>query len=250
MNFGYRSDDQPPMRQFPFVERPVETGWTHFDVPLNGKDGRWISGHDYLPHIGYFLNAQIGFGANVPDITSAWLVQSAAFIAERDPRQFYIPTRTDLCLIWEMVLCQGETATTPESLNLMEILPEHLHVYVQVPVLDGRRILEPRVCWSTDARSKETSLIPQGTFKIRMKWELRVEVSRWEKHHYDVAKSIQAECGFDPATQATAKALGVPLLEACEASSSKSPAHVEEAWFRQRGDVDPHEFNQRATYPI
>ncbi|KAJ7489664.1 hypothetical protein B0H11DRAFT_2229691 [Mycena galericulata] len=218
----------PPMYQFPVMERPAETGVTHFVVPLNGRHGPWKSLYDDRPRCGYFLNAQIGFGADVPDIALAWITQSTAFITKQDARQLYVPTQTDLRLMWEMVLCQEETATTPESLSLMEILPDHLHVYVQVPIIDGRRILEPRIYWSTDATSKDTSLIPLGTFKIRMTWELVVSASTWEQHHYEVAKSVQEECGFDPATKTAAKALGIPLLKACDATSVE-PCVDEEA---------------------
>ncbi|KAJ7121486.1 hypothetical protein C8R44DRAFT_736285 [Mycena epipterygia] len=67
----------------------------------------------------------------------------------------------------------------------LNVLPEELHVFVQFPKLEGGRIAEPQIYWSTDPIAKETSSIPAGACKIRFKWEVTVEEASWEKHHYD-----------------------------------------------------------------
>ncbi|KAJ7121437.1 hypothetical protein C8R44DRAFT_736236 [Mycena epipterygia] len=128
-------------------------------------------------------HAQIDFGANVPDVTEAWIAQSCQFVSNQtagrflvlhvDPRSLAI--RTQLMLTREMVLAQ-ETATTPESIALLETVPEELNVFFEVPTLDSDQTAEPH------PTSKATSLIPPGA-------------------------SIQEECGFDPRTNAAAKAL-------------------------------------------
>ncbi|KAJ7618174.1 hypothetical protein DFH06DRAFT_99732 [Mycena polygramma] len=145
-----------------------------------------------------------------------------------------------------MVLCEE----TDESLALLETLPEQLHVFVELPILDrdSNRIAEPRIYWSTHPTQKETSQIPPKIFRIRLSWSASVNSARWEKHHYDVAKSIQEECGFDPTTNAAAEALGLPLLDACDTNPAPSSVDVEDEWcFYGRGkkcrpglELDPH----------
>ncbi|KAJ6575993.1 hypothetical protein DFH09DRAFT_371150 [Mycena vulgaris] len=76
------ADPWPPIEQFPSADDQSENGWTHFTVPLN-KTQKWISLLDHRPYCGYFLNAQIEFGANVPDVIEAWLAQSGRFIHGR-----------------------------------------------------------------------------------------------------------------------------------------------------------------------
>ncbi|KAJ7121449.1 hypothetical protein C8R44DRAFT_786277 [Mycena epipterygia] len=225
---------------WPCVNDRTDSGRTHFHVSLRGKMRNWTSLLDYRSRCGYFFNAEIDFGANVPDITKAWIAQSGQFVSNQIAGRFLVPIETQLKLTWEMVLAQEETATTPESLALLETLPEELHVFVEVPTFDGGLIAEPKIYWSTDPTSKETSLIPPGAFKIRFAWEVHVESAWWQQHHYDVAKSIQEECGFDPSTNAAAKALDLPLLPACD-SSIESPSLVEDEWYRRRiTELDPH----------
>ncbi|KAJ7121373.1 hypothetical protein C8R44DRAFT_786206 [Mycena epipterygia] len=232
--------DEEPDNWF-YVDARADSGWTHFRVPLIGKTRNWTSLLDRSPRCGYFFSAQISFGENVPDITDAWISQSGQFVSNQTASRFLVPIRTQLQLMWEMVLVQEETATTPESLALLETLPEELHVFVQVPTLDAGRIAEPKIYWSTDPTNKETSLIPSGAFKIRVKWAVDVKSAWWQQHHYDVAKSIQEECGFDPSTNAAAKALNLPLLQPCHGSSIKSPYVEEDEWFNNWfTELDPH----------
>lgn len=209
-------------------------------MPLVGKTQKWISLLDYRPTCGYFLGARCEFSTNLPDITTAWIAQSAVFLPDQtDAASCYIrkcslffstrdlanasfdstATETYLVLYWEMALSQDETETT-----LLDALPEELHVFVEVPKLEGGQIAEPQIYWSTEPIAKETALIPHGACKIRFKWEVEVREASWGKHHYDVAKSVQEECGFDPSTNAVAKALDLPLLEACPKSSASCPA--------------------------
>ncbi|KAJ6522577.1 hypothetical protein B0H19DRAFT_655166 [Mycena capillaripes] len=101
-----------------------------------------------------------------------------------------------------------------DSLALLETLPD-LHVFVQVPILDCGQIPEPRIYWSTDPKQKDTSRIPPGMFQIRFSWQPSITLVNWDLHHYDVARSILEKWGFDPSTNAAAKALGMPLLESC-----------------------------------
>ncbi|KAJ6485468.1 hypothetical protein C8R47DRAFT_539987 [Mycena vitilis] len=131
---------------------------------------------------------------------------------------FVVPTRTALELTWELVLSE-------ETDHFQQTLPD-LHVFVQVPILHCGRVPEPQIYWSTSPAGCDTSPIPFETFQI-CKWAPRPEFATWEKHHYDVAKSIQEECGFDARTDAAAKALGLPLLDAC----SSKPVIVPGAFF-------------------
>jgi hypothetical protein len=102
---------------------------------------------------------------------------------------------------------------TPEyHLSTMEELPEKIHVFVQIPIIAGGRIEEPHICWSMDAEIKEKS-IPATALKIRMAWSPQILIARWEPHHYEVAKRVQEEHGFDPVTNAAAESLGLPLLD-------------------------------------
>ncbi|KAJ7618185.1 hypothetical protein DFH06DRAFT_99818 [Mycena polygramma] len=146
----------------------------------------------------------------------------------------FVSMLTALDLTWEMVLLE-ETADT---VALLEALPD-LHVFVQVPILDGGRIAEPQIYWSTHPTLKDTSQIPPGTFQIRFMWQVQTVWAWWEKHHYDVAKSIQEEYGFDSKTNAAAEALELPLFEACDLNSSPLP--VEDEWCTGKVfELDPH----------
>ncbi|KAJ7635840.1 hypothetical protein DFH06DRAFT_662880 [Mycena polygramma] len=105
---------------------------------------------------------------------------------------------------------------TVDSHALLGTLP-NLHVFVEVPTLyhSRGRIAEPGIYWSTHPTERDTSQLPTGTFQLRFRWGVSITTLGWEKHHYDVAKSLQEEYGFDPTTTAAAKALGLPILEAC-----------------------------------
>ncbi|KAJ7121375.1 hypothetical protein C8R44DRAFT_786208 [Mycena epipterygia] len=213
-------DDE--LYNWPCVDDRADSGWTRFRVSLIGKTRNWTSLLDF--------RSRIGFGANVPDITEAWIAQSGQFVSNQTAGRFLVPIRTQLQLTWEMVLVQEETATTPESLALLETVSEEMHVFVQVPTIDGGRIAEPKIYWSTDPINKETSLIPPGAFKIRFEWNVKVE-----------SACIQEECGFDPSTNAAAKALNLPLLQPCHGSLTMSPSVVEDKWCNiPFAQLDPH----------
>ncbi|KAJ7495541.1 hypothetical protein FB451DRAFT_1214305 [Mycena latifolia] len=197
-----------------------EPGWTHFIVPLLDNARHWISGFDQLPHCGYFLNATMKFGESVPDITCAWLAQASSIMSNLDGRfdesnldEFCIPAGTTLDLSWEMVLAAENTATTSESLAILSELPENLHVFVQVPVLDGPRLTEPAIYWSTEACTVETGRVPRGALKISASWDANMLLDSWLPHHYAVVRSAQEDHGFDPTSKVDADALGLPLLE-------------------------------------
>ncbi|KAJ6485471.1 hypothetical protein C8R47DRAFT_540035 [Mycena vitilis] len=208
-----------------------------FVVPLLKKSDNWVSFHDNKPHCGYYLNAEIGFDANVPNVPLAWIAQSASLVtSDCTPSDLYVPMLTALDLTWEMVLLE-ETA---ETLALLGQLTD-LHVFVQVPILDSGRIAEPQICWSTHPTLKDTSQIPLGTFKIRLMWQVQTVWAWWERHHYDVAKCIQEEYGFDSKTNAAAEALALPLFEACDPNSS--PLLVEDEWCTGKVfELDPRRF--------
>ncbi|KAJ6536848.1 hypothetical protein B0H19DRAFT_1270555 [Mycena capillaripes] len=218
------------------AEKETDSGWTHFVVPLMKKTDQWNSFYDYRPHCGYALSADLEFGANIPAMSVAWMAQSGIFVtSDSYPPAFRIPFRTDLALTWEMVLCEENV----DSLALLETLPD-LHVFVQVPVPNRGRISEPRLYWSTNPTQKETSLIPPGMFKVRFKWNPQIEFEGWEKHHYDVARGLLEEYGFDPSTTAAATALGLPLLEACDPNSTSVPNHEDEWCDGNVVEIDPH----------
>ncbi|KAJ7500044.1 hypothetical protein FB451DRAFT_49506 [Mycena latifolia] len=240
----------PDFACFPTVALEAEPGWTHFIVPLIGKTRNWISGFDALPHCGYFLNASIEFGGAVPDISAAWLAQSSSIISnlqsgydESEPTNFYIPMETTLELSWELVLAAENTATTPESLAILSELPDELHVFAQVPVLDRARITEPGIYWSTDGSTVETRRIPRGALKINVRWNPHVAFNSWLPHHYEVARSALREHGFDPTSKADADALGVPLLEILDPEAFVGPG--EEPEWTERYQMDPHTMQER-----
>ncbi|KAJ6522566.1 hypothetical protein B0H19DRAFT_1202557 [Mycena capillaripes] len=139
------------------------------------------------------------------------MAQSLSFSTDTSVlSQAEVPTEATLVLRWEMVLSEENT----DSLALLETLPD-LHVFVQVPIVGCGQIPEPRIYWSMDPEQKDTSRIPPGMFQIRLKWFWRIAAVKWQDHHYEVAKSILEKFGFDPSTNAAAKALGLPLLESC-----------------------------------
>ncbi|KAJ7618169.1 hypothetical protein DFH06DRAFT_1237264 [Mycena polygramma] len=219
---------------FPRVDERADSGWTHFVVQLRRKRDKWISLYDCMPYFGYFLDAEIGFGANIPNISLSWMAQSGLFVTgETRPSHFLVPVETTLHLTWEMVLSED----TDDS---METLPGHLHVFLQVPILDGGRVAEPQIYWSTHPTLHETSRLPPDTFQIRTKWRPRTDFATWEKHHYDVAKGVQEEYGFDPTTTAAAEVLGLPLLYTCNPKPAIFPD--EDAWCTYR----PRSWNRDA----
>ncbi|KAJ6485454.1 hypothetical protein C8R47DRAFT_1130220 [Mycena vitilis] len=206
---------------FPHVDARADIGWTHFVVPLRRKSDNWLSCHDHTPRVGYFLDANIQFGCNTPNISLSWLAQSGSFTTDTSKHSlFVVPLRTGLNLTWELVLSE-------RSDDLQEAVPE-VHVFVQVPILGDGRVLEPQIHWSTDPAERETSRIPTEMFQIRLTWQLDTEFGTWERHHYDVAKSLQEQHGFDPTTNAAAKVLELPLLEACRTKPAIFP--VEDEW--------------------
>ncbi|KAJ7446967.1 hypothetical protein FB451DRAFT_1536679 [Mycena latifolia] len=264
-------DSWPCCPPFPTLAQAAEPGWTHFIVPLIGNIGKtrnWISHLDQRLHCGYFLNASVSFGASVPDISAAWLAQSSSIISNShgrfdgsDVSEFCIrayhsqhsqsplnphpneATSTSLRLTWEMVLAAENTATTPESLTILSHLPDQLHVYVQVPSVDGGRVAEPRIYWSADANSVETGCIPRRALRIKMRWGVDMDLDSWLPHHYDVVKSSQRNHGFDPTSTAAAEALRLPLLlipdpEALEEYGEES-AEPELDWSGFH-ELDPH----------
>ncbi|KAJ6587492.1 hypothetical protein DFH09DRAFT_1359209, partial [Mycena vulgaris] len=235
----------PPSACFPAVGAKTEPGWTHFVVPLMGKAQNWISYFDFMPHCGYFLNAAIEFGVSVPGIIHSWLAQSSSVLSKledgsdkTDPGELCIPTHTALQLTWEMVLTSETAATT-----ILSELPEHLHVFVQVPTTDGVLVAEPRIRWSTDAVATETQSLPRGAMKIFASWSAEVSIVSWRKHHYDVVKSAQMERGFDPTTTDAAESLGLSLLEIPDLEISEA-LRREYDWALPF-EMDPHNMEAR-----
>ncbi|KAK7045118.1 hypothetical protein R3P38DRAFT_2882667 [Favolaschia claudopus] len=218
-------DIQLRLNLFPRIVElePANTQWTQFMVPFS-KKGAWNSMIDQKPSCGYFLCAEVEFGENVPDVTVPWLAQSTTFSLHEfdDIPSFVVPIRTALRLKWEMTLredCQELDAA-------LDMLPP-LHVFVEVPIIQQGQISEPQIYWSTDPHTKLLTGIPAGLFKVRFLWSTGVDFARWKKHHYDVAKSIQEQNGFDPSTNAAAQALGLPLLVPCEPALRESPPDEE-----------------------
>jgi hypothetical protein len=101
---------------------------------------------------------------------------------------------------------------TPECLSTTPELPEKIHVFLQIPTIVDGRIEEPQIYWSTNATIQEKN-IPAAALKVRMAWSPQILIARWEPHHYEVAKKVQEEHGFDPMTNVAAESLGLPLLE-------------------------------------
>ncbi|KAJ7500052.1 hypothetical protein FB451DRAFT_1162450 [Mycena latifolia] len=130
---------------------------------------------------------------------------------------------TVLNLNWELVLAAENTATTPESVAILSDLPDELHVFVQVPVLDGTHVNQPDIYWSTDATTVETHRIPGGALKINVLWSVQVAFDSWLPHHYEVAKSALSEYGFDPTRKADTEALDLPVLEMPDPETFEGP---------------------------
>ncbi|KAJ7618175.1 hypothetical protein DFH06DRAFT_99725 [Mycena polygramma] len=72
------------------VGQRTDDGWTHFIVPLLDQKVNWISAYDDQPHCGYFLDANIGFGTNVPDMPLAWMANSGLFVADKSASRFLV----------------------------------------------------------------------------------------------------------------------------------------------------------------
>ncbi|KAJ7615670.1 hypothetical protein DFH06DRAFT_1239759 [Mycena polygramma] len=219
------------------ADNQLKDGFTQFVVPLNRM---WVSQHDGKAHCGYFLDAAIQIGRSVPDIRSAWLAQASSIIPASDGElsKFYIPRFVSLKVSWEMVLAAEDIGTTAESIALLDGLPERIHIFVQVPQINEECVEEPQIYWSTDADVVETQTVPRLALKIRMKWVIPFETVRWENHHYEVAEATQKRLGFDPATNAAAKSLNLPLLEALDVQSSER-VDQESNWLGCRSR-DPH----------
>ncbi|KAJ7121435.1 hypothetical protein C8R44DRAFT_736234 [Mycena epipterygia] len=178
-----------PVARVENCEPVVDSAWHVYDIsvwcpPAEPRIPHVWRGMDDRMHSGW-AHAKIDFGENVPEIIEAWIAQSGQFISDHTADRF---------LVLGVDLGNGSLPRrnrgNSESPTLLETLPEELHVVVQVPTLDGGRIGEPKIYWSADAVSKQTSSIPRGAFTIRFKWETHVESVWWQQHHYDVAKSI------------------------------------------------------------
>jgi hypothetical protein len=104
-------------------------------------------------------------------------------------------------------------SSTPASLAILSKLPDEIHVFVEIPTLDSICIAQPRIYWSTNANRTETDLIPRGFMEIETDWQPWLEIVSWEQHHYEVAKIVQEQHGFDPTSTDAAEALGLPILE-------------------------------------
>ncbi|KAJ7784749.1 hypothetical protein B0H16DRAFT_1493629 [Mycena metata] len=102
-----------------------------------------------------------------------------------------------------------------ESLTTLFDSPPIIHVFVQVPILGNTCLEEPTIYWSTNATTIETKLISRQAYKIRMRWSPYISVRRWESHHYEVAKKIQEEYGFDHGTtrNTAVESVGLPVLQ-------------------------------------
>ncbi|KAF7355919.1 hypothetical protein MVEN_00920900 [Mycena venus] len=236
----------PPMHCFPTAEEELRDGFTHFIVPLVGKTQKWVSWFDHKARCGYFLNAQIGFGNSVPDVSLSWMAQAQSILSkyspsiECKPSNLCVPTSTYLFLHWEMVLAAEPIPTTEESWAIVDNLPENINVFVQVPTVKEARIEEPQIYWSTGAHTTETSCIPPGSLKIHMRWSTSSEVAQWEPHHYEVASAVLKEHGFDPTTNAAAESLNLPLFEIRDHQEPSDQDDSEFSWPRKVHAKDPH----------
>jgi hypothetical protein len=108
---------------------------------------------------------------------------------------------------------ENTAARAVESWSPLANLPAMLHVFVQVPIVNRGRIEEPRIYWSTDANLTETGLIPPSMLEMRIQWDVDIPFAWWESHHYEVAKTMQEQHGFDPSTNAAVQSMGLPLLD-------------------------------------
>jgi hypothetical protein len=104
---------------------------------------------------------------------------------------------------------------TPESMAILNDLPESIHVFVETPGVQDDHVEEPQVYWSTDPFVNTTEAIPPGALTIRMRWSTEVEVAWWEPRHYEVAEAVLRRHGVDPTTNSAAQSLNLPLLEMC-----------------------------------
>ncbi|KAJ7615636.1 hypothetical protein DFH06DRAFT_1343604 [Mycena polygramma] len=215
----------PPRDCYPTADKELKNGFTHFIVPLKGNDQPWSSNRDHKVHCGYFLAADLQFGNWASDVSYAWLAQASSIIqipSEQRQRMLsncYIPTSTSLSLIWEMVLAAENTA--PESIALLDDLPERIHVFVELLKIKEGHIEEPEIYWSTDPNEVETRSVPCSALKIWMSWRTRFQTVHWEDHPYEVAEAKQKRLGFDPTTNAAAKSLDLPLLGVSNVEASE-----------------------------
>ncbi|KAK7008459.1 hypothetical protein R3P38DRAFT_3023061 [Favolaschia claudopus] len=178
--------------------------WAHFVIPLNTKENKRASFVNHREHCGYFLTATFKSEVDIP-AAMAWILQAPSIMGDEfDPSRCIILLQSILRLRWEMILVDE----TEDSLALLENLPE-LHVFVERPTFSHKK---PRVYWSTDALDVITSELPPRIFANRINWSTGTECAMWEKHHYDVARIIQEEHGFDSSTSSAAHALGLPLF--------------------------------------
>ncbi|KAJ7732623.1 hypothetical protein B0H14DRAFT_2997421 [Mycena olivaceomarginata] len=128
--------------RFPVADPESRDGFTHFLVPLMGKNERWISHVDSKAHCGYFLSAEIEFGKSLPDITHAWMAQAGSLRSKLNQEAqelsgFYVPTFAALRLTWEMTFNAEAANMTPESMAILNDFPESIHVN---PKSIGQRI--------------------------------------------------------------------------------------------------------------
>ncbi|KAJ6487092.1 hypothetical protein C8R47DRAFT_1072184 [Mycena vitilis] len=184
-----------------------------------GKNQPWSSNRDHKVHCGYFLEAELQFGRWVLDISDAWLAQASSII--QVPNERRQSTSTSLKLMWEMVLAAEDTATTPESIALLDGLPNWIHVFVQLPKITEGHIREPQIYWSTDGNEVENRSVPCSALKIWISWRTRFQTVHWEDHHYEVAEATQKRLGFDPTTNDAAISLDLPLLEVSNAEAAE-----------------------------
>ncbi|KAJ7672393.1 hypothetical protein DFH06DRAFT_91942 [Mycena polygramma] len=129
-----------------------------------------------------------------------------------------------------------DPAIASQSIDILEHLPEKIHVFVEVPKIKGGQVAEPQVYWSTDPDAVEIGNIPSSGFAIRMRFSASMDAVRWETHHYEVAEALQERHGFNPKTNDAAKILDLRLLEV---EPSKQDALAGPNWLGIRV-MDPH----------
>ncbi|KAJ6533772.1 hypothetical protein DFH09DRAFT_124903 [Mycena vulgaris] len=179
-------------------------GWTRFEVDLKmdcTEPGYFLSiyGSVYMPV------------ADREEQRAGWLLQAHSVLNQS--HVFEHGWKHEDLLIAELFFVNLDWQLVPEAGTYStEELPQKIYLFVEdIPIDRHGFISHPTTFWSIHPDKNVVD------FPFGHSWEeyfsARGSGRSWEKHHYDAARVLQEQNGFDPRTAAAAESLGFPTFQ-------------------------------------
>ncbi|KAJ7106972.1 hypothetical protein C8R44DRAFT_323164 [Mycena epipterygia] len=177
-------------------------GWTRFEVDLKAD----------CKEPGYFLSIYGSVYMPVSereDQRAGWLIQAHSILSQT--HFFEHGWKHEDLLIAELFFVNLDWQLVPE---VSAELPEKLYLFVENIPVDARGFIsKPTTFWFIHPDGS-TGDLPSGSSSHSEEWfSARGSGRSWETHHYDAARVLQEENGFDSLTAAAADALRFPRYE-------------------------------------